>query len=330
VAGRPGGHRPRRRRRRPAPAAAGAGRPGPRGGHAQRLPLRGVPGARREAGRLPARLDDARLAYTLDLARILGDLLPDDAARGSVSTLPLGWREPWDAGRARACRRNLDDLARGLHALPRPVRVAFEPEPGCVIENTAQAAALLAGVDTAVLGVCLDLAHLACAWEEPAAALRRLADAGLPVVKTQISAALGSTDPRRDAAVLGEYVEPRFLHQTRSRSGLSTDDLDQALATAGGDGQPWRVHYHVPLHAPPIPPLSSTVDVLADALKELLGADRAGCDHLDVETYTWHVLPPASRPSGPDELAAGIAAELRFARAQLTALGLAVSHEVAS
>ena len=270
-----------------------------------------------------------RLAYTLDLARVLTDLLPDDAARGSISTLPLAWRDPWDAAREAGCRHHLDELARSLAQLDREIRVAFEPEPGCVIENTTQAAQLLAGVDTSRLGVCLDLAHLACAWEEPAAALRTLAGAGLPIVKVQVSAALASESPRADAAVLGEYVEPRFLHQTRGPRGLSTDDLDEALAVPGGGDQPWRVHYHVPLHAPPVPPLRSTVDVLAESLRLLAGGPAALCDHFDVETYTWHVLPPTSRPDGPAELAAGIAAELYFARAQLTALGLTVDKGVA-
>jgi sugar phosphate isomerase/epimerase len=270
-----------------------------------------------------------RLAYTLDLARVLTDLLPADAARGSISTLPLAWRDPWDAARAGDCRHHLDELARSLARLEREIRVAFEPEPGCVVENTTQAAELLAGVDTTRLGVCLDLAHLACAWEEPAAALATLAAAGLPIVKVQISAALASADPRADAAVLGEYVEPRFLHQTRGPYGLATDDLDEALAALGDDDEPWRVHFHVPLHAPPVPPLQSTVGVLVDALRLLAGGPTALCDHFDVETYTWHVLPPTSRPHGPAELAAGIAAELFFARDQLTALGLAVHTGVA-
>jgi sugar phosphate isomerase/epimerase len=270
-----------------------------------------------------------RLAYTLDLARVLADLLPADAARGSISTLPLAWRDPWDAARADACRHNLDALAGALALIERPIRVAFEPEPGCVIETTAQAAALLSGMDTDRLGICLDLAHLACAWEDPAAALRNLAGAGLPIAKVQLSAALASADPHADAAVLGEYVEPRFLHQTRGPHGLSTDDLDEALARPGGDAQPWRVHYHVPLHAPPMPPLQTTVGVLVDALRLLVGGPAALCDHLDVETYTWNVLPPTSRPSGPGELASGIASELFFARAQLNALGLTTSGPAA-
>ena len=265
-----------------------------------------------------------RLAYTMDCAVVLGDLLPDDAAYGSISTLPLAWRDPWDAGRAAACRRALDELAAGLHRLPRPIRVAFEPEPGCIIETTQEAVALLGEADTSVLGVCLDLAHLACAWEDPTEALARLRAARLPVVKTQISAALASAEPRKHRRTLAHYVEQRFLHQTRSPRGFAADDLDEALAAgeAGKTGDdPWRVHFHVPLHQPPEPPLTSTVGVLADGLRAILD-DPAGCAHFDVETYTWAVLPPASRPSGPEELAAGLASELFFARAQLTALGL--------
>lgn len=265
-----------------------------------------------------------RLAYTLDLARILADLLPEDAARGSVSTLPLAWREPWSSTEADAAARLLDDLAEGLTEVAwltgRLVRVGFEPEPGCVVETTAQAVTALRGVDTDRLGICLDLAHLACAWEDPAQALARLADAGLPVVKVQISAALEADDPVGDRDVLQGYVEPRFLHQTRAASGEAVDDLDIALAEELPG--PWRVHYHVPVHAAPSPPLSTTLPTLRSALGELLGGAVAGCDHLEVETYTWGVLPEAQRPTTPDELAAGIAAELAFTRDELTGLGL--------
>ncbi|WP_341717129.1 metabolite traffic protein EboE [Micromonospora sp. FIMYZ51] len=318
---------------------------------------------------------DDRLRYTLDLARVLADLLPPDAARGSVSTLPLAWRTPWDATRADAARRRLDQLAAGLADVQRetgrPVRVGFEPEPGCVVESTTQAATLLSAVDTEWLGVCLDLAHLACAWEEPTAALARLAAAGLPVVKVQVSAALEAADPTGDAAALRRWVEPRFLHQTRTADcaaasdraaatgspvgstvtgsagggpgsagggpgsadpadpAWAADDLDAALDAALPG--PWRVHYHVPLHAPPEPPLGSTLPVLRTALAALLAGPDVGCDHLDVETYTWGVLPAARRPQTDAELAAGIAAELAFARDELVALGLTLHRsEVAA
>nr|MDT0660576.1 metabolite traffic protein EboE [Micromonospora sp. DSM 115978] len=281
-----------------------------------------------------------RLDYTLNLARVLVDLLPADAARGSVSTLPLGWREPWDEASSTASARLLDELAAGLTELAwrtgQAVRVGFEPEPGCLIESTTQAVRHLSRVDTDRLGVCLDLAHLACAWEEPAAALARLRAAGLPVVKVQVSAALEAPDPVAAADALRGYVEPRFLHQTRAAGcahaadpadpAYAADDLDGALA-AGLPGA-WRVHYHVPLHADPEPPLRSTTPVLRAALRELLGGARAACDHLDVETYTWGVLPPQRRPDSPAGLAAGIAAELAFARDELVALGLRVVEPV--
>ncbi|SIN13462.1 metabolite traffic protein EboE [Micromonospora cremea] len=277
---------------------------------------------------------EQRLTYTLNLARVLADLLPDDAARGSISTLPLAWRQPWDTDRADAARRRLDQLAAGLAAVQRDtgrqVRVAFEPEPGCVVESTGQAAALLSGMDTERLGVCLDLAHLACAWEEPAVALDRLRAAGLPVVKVQVSAAVEAADPAGGAEALRRWVEPRFLHQTRGAGcaggadpadpAYAADDLDEALDAALPG--PWRVHYHVPLHAPPEEPLGSTLPVLRAALAALYAGPAAGCDHLDVETYTWGVLPAARRPGTDAELAAGIAAELAFARDELVGLGL--------
>jgi sugar phosphate isomerase/epimerase len=283
-----------------------------------------------------------RLVYTLNLATVLVDLLPDDAVRGSISTLPLAWREPWDERQSGRATKVLAELAAGLTEIAwrsgRAVRVGFEPEPGCVVESTSQAVAELSRVDTDRLGVCLDLAHLACAWEEPAEALARLRTAGLPVVKVQVSAALAAADPVAAEAILRGYVEPRFLHQTRTKAcGRATDpadpahaadDLDAALE-AGLPGA-WRVHYHVPLHAVPVPPLESTVPVLRDALRELFTGPVAGCDHLDVETYTWGVLPVEQRPESDAELAAGIAAELAFARDELTALGLAPAGPTAS
>jgi sugar phosphate isomerase/epimerase len=275
-----------------------------------------------------------RLDYTFDLARVLLDLMPDDATRGSISTLPFAWRAPWGRAQAGAAERTLERLATGLARMAwetgRAVRVAFEPEPGCVVESTAQAVRHLAPVDTDRLGVCLDLAHLACAWEDPAEAVGRLRAAGIPVVKVQVSAALEAADPVAAAGTLREYVEPRFLHQTRSPAagaaddpadpGWAADDLDEALDR--GLPGPWRVHYHVPLHAAPKPPLTSTVPVLRSALAELVGGPQALCDHLDVETYTWGVLPPARRPDGDAALAEGIAAELAFARDTLVDLGL--------
>jgi sugar phosphate isomerase/epimerase len=255
-----------------------------------------------------------RLDYTVDLARVLARLLPDDAARGSVSTLPLAWREPWSTAREAAALDRLTALGKELAGLDRPVRVALEPEPGCVVETTGQLRRVLDRLDPERIGGCLDACHLAVGFEDPVAAVA----AAAPVVKTQVSCALEAADPAdpRTRRALATFAESRFLHQTRSAGGRRWDDLDAALAGGqdGGDepaaADPWRVHFHVPLHADPAPPLASTRGVLVGTLGALLGGASALTDHLEVETYTWQVLPP------------GLAAELAWTARQLTALGL--------
>lgn len=98
---------------------------------------------------LPDWTDPARLRYTVDCARVLAGLLPDDARRGSVSTLPLAWRTPWPTAARDTARRALDQLGAELAELERDtgrtIRVGFEPEPGCVVEDTVQAARELGG-----------------------------------------------------------------------------------------------------------------------------------------------------------------------------------------
>ena len=209
--------------------------------------------------------------------------------------------------------------------------MAVEPEPGCVVETVADAVEHLAGVDTEHLGLCLDTCHLATSFEDAEAALGALDRAGLPIVKTQVSAALHAADPRDPATrqALAGFVEDRFLHQTRELDGaglLARDDLPDALTghdALPGEG-PWRVHFHVPLHAEPDPPLRSTRDVLVATLEALLGGEHPRTDHLELETYTWSVLPPHRRPHDDAGLVAGLAAELAWARDQLTRLDLEV------
>jgi hypothetical protein len=77
------------------------------------------------------------------------------------------------------------------------------------------------------------------------------------------------------------------------------------------------VHYHVPLHSRPSAPLVTTTPLLRAAIGELVGGPDAVCDHFDVETYTWGVLPPEQRPQNAGQLADGIAAEMAFAHAEL-------------
>jgi hypothetical protein len=249
--------------------------------------------------------------------------------------LPLGWRHPWFADRAAAARQQIGRLGKTLTELVeetgRRIRVGFEPEPGCVIETTQQAGTHLANLDPDLFGVCLDTCHLAVAHEDPTAALARLAAAGLPLVKVQASAALECARPGdpADRQALDAFVEPRFLHQAResAATGLrAADDLDEALGLVAGHPlparAPWRIHFHIPLHAPVEPPLRGTHQVLRTALAELFGGPVARTDHIEVETYTWSVLPAQSRPVDEDGLIDSIAAELSWLRAELTTLGL--------
>jgi len=278
----------------------------------------------------PEWTDNARLRYTVDCAVVLADLLPDSATYGSISTLPLAWRTPWteaDDATATAALTELTGVLDGMAAAHgRPIRLAVEPEPGCVLDTVADAVRWLAPrVDPRYVGLCLDTCHLAVSFADPAETVASIHEAGLAVVKVQASAALQVEHPAGEAArhALTDFTEPRYLHQVRERSPagvvLAADDLPAALTELPGRN-PWRVHFHVPLHARPAAPLSATTDVLRAAVTAL----RSTVDempHVEVETYTWSVLPETAGNGGDTALIRGIAAELRWAAANLFELG---------
>ncbi|MFI1831602.1 metabolite traffic protein EboE [Streptomyces sp. NPDC020412] len=276
--------------------------------------------------------DPERLAHTTDLARLLAALLPDDVTEGTISTLPLAWRTRYDGAAASAARRALMILAERLDALEeltgRSIKIALEPEPGCAVETTADAIGPLMSIGSPRVGICVDTCHLATSFEDPATAFADLTAAGITIPKAQLSAALHAAEPHLPdvRAALGAFAEPRFLHQTRTRTAAGlrgTDDLDEAVTgRVLPDGAPWRAHFHVPLHASPAAPLSSTLPVLREALARLVGGFVPLTRHLEVETYTWQALPPELRPRSRGQLAEGIAAELKLARDLLTDLGL--------
>jgi sugar phosphate isomerase/epimerase len=278
----------------------------------------------------PEWTDNARLRYTVDCAVVLADLLPDSASYGSISTLPLAWRTPWtdaDDATATAALTELTGVLAGMAAAHgRPIRLAVEPEPGCVLDTVADAVEWLAPrVDPRYIGLCLDTCHLAVSFADPAATVASIHAAGLDVVKVQASAALQVEDPAGEVAraALADFAEPRYLHQVRehSRVGgvLAADDLPAALAELPGR-DPWRVHFHVPLHARPAAPLSATTDVLRTAI-EVLRSTVDSMPHVEVKTYTWSVLPETAGGGGDTALIRGIAAELRWAAANLFELG---------
>jgi sugar phosphate isomerase/epimerase len=270
---------------------------------------------------------DERREYTLGLARLLTRLLPEDVDHGSISTLPLGWREGWGEAEQAAALRALADLAGELEALERAtgkrVRLALEPEPGCTVETIAQACDALAGLAPEWIGVCLDACHLAVQFESPVEAVSSLGAAGVPVVKTQVSSALRVDDPSSEAGreLLARFDEPRFLHQTRERVNghvHGTDDLPEALDGSLPGADQWRVHFHVPVHVAE----HTTQDELKDTLAALAGGDAPLTHHYEVETYTWSVM--ADAPGDDEGLVAGLASELEWTRDRLVALGAEV------
>lgn len=268
-----------------------------------------------------------RQEYTLGLARLLARLLPDDVAEGSISTLPLGWREGWTAEQQDASLRALADLAGELEALERAtgktIRIALEPEPGCTIETVTQACEALRGLAPDWIGVCLDACHLAVQFETGAGAVAALDEAGVSVVKTQVSSALRVDDPSSEEGreLLARFDEPKFLHQTRERVNAhveGTDDLPEALDGALPANDQWRVHFHVPVNTHE----HTTQDELIDTLGELAGGAAPRTRHYEVETYTWSVMRDA--PADDEGLVAGLASELEWTRDRLVALGAEV------
>jgi sugar phosphate isomerase/epimerase len=264
------------------------------------------------SGHAPDWADPRRLAHTLASAQLLTELLPDDMFRGSVTTLPLGWRTPWSAARHSAARRALDDLADGLAELHwssgRRIRVGLVPEPGCVVASTPQAISELSAVDNEWIGVALDTAHLAMAFESPDAVTRRLGAACVPVVQARVSSAAqiaaadaGTLDPAAYASAFADGF--RF----------DVDSLAEGVAGGLPADRPWRVHAHLPVSGPPDPPVTATADVTAAALEALfdpvLGAQT---DYVEVG---------AAVPLGPDPVGL-LSAELAWTRDRLIGIGL--------
>ncbi|QXV59408.1 metabolite traffic protein EboE [Amycolatopsis sp. TNS106] len=253
-----------------------------------------------------------RVAYTIDCVNVLSELLAEDASYGSISTLPLAWREPWSEHDDRRAAEAFGEVVRAIG--DRPIKLAVEPEPGCVLDTVADALAWLSGrVDPEHVGLCLDTCHLAVSFADPAETLAAIAKSDVDIVKVQASAALHVEDPAEAREALAVFAEPRYLHQVREFSGgavRKADDLPEAWTDLPGEG-PWRVHFHMPLHQAPAAPLSTTTEVL-----RTVAAGLAGEPHIEVETYTWSVLPDAG------DLVGGIAAELEWAQANLVKEGV--------
>jgi len=148
--------------------------------------------------------------------------------------------------------------------------------------------------------VCFDACHSAVAYEEPDEALAALDEAGIRIGKAQLSAALRL--PVIARAELERFADPIYLHQVTQRSAdgslQSWPDLPQALDGYGG-GEEWRVHFHVPIFLERYGKLEST----QDHLREVIARVRERTSHLEIETYTWDVLPEDLKATSVDSIA---------------------------
>jgi sugar phosphate isomerase/epimerase len=286
-----------------------------------------------------------RVEYSNRLARILAALRMSDTQQPvSISTVPGAFRQ------AAQTRDDAVAIARGMlrHAayLKRlrddtgvHVVLAIEPEPACFIETVNEAIAFfeehlrspellraafendqLTADDVAShVGVCLDTCHMAVEFEDPEVAIASVRDAGIRIAKVQLSSALrvptASAVPPQ--ALLAAFAEDTYLHQVVVSDGDQLrryTDLPDALASqleASAHGE-WRVHFHVPLFLDEMSGFTTTQSYISRVLNVLRDQNVSTC--LEVETYTWDVLPPEYRTT---DVRTAIARELTWVRGQL-------------
>jgi hypothetical protein len=119
------------------------------------------------------------------------------------------------------------------------------------------------------------------------------------VGKIQISAALKALLPElpeRSPVIdaISKYDEPTYLHQViaKAKDGSLTryPDLSQALADSQNpDINEWRAHFHVPVFVEDMGLIQSTQADIIEVLN--IFNKQPFTQHLEVETYTWEVLP---------------------------------------
>jgi hypothetical protein len=268
---------------------------------------------------------------------------------GSVSTVPgaFGPRARTAAAAERIAEhlgRHAAMLFRLREETGKVVELALEPEPSCLLETSQDtrrffeervfakqavgAVAALTGLSSARaedvlrrhVGVCFDACHFAVEFENAGEALREMQSAGIRIGKVQVTDALEAHltgDAAHDDpmfAALERFSDDVYLHQVvESRSGRFTRylDLSDALGAVRRStdvgSRVWRIHFHVPVFLEHLGPFGSTQPFL----RELFGVLRetAVTEHLEVETYTWDVLPPEHRRG---DVVDSIARELEF------------------
>lgn len=277
---------------------------------------------------------EERLDYTNRLFRLLAELLPP-GVEGSVSTVPGSFKEfITTPEQERAIRAQLVRCVKTISELRdktgKALHLGLEPEPLCLLETTAETVAFFQRLREGhpnepcladCLGVNYDTCHLAVEFEEPGQALNALRRAGVKISKLHLSSALTARPTAEARAALAAFADPIYLHQVAARvHGALTRyrDLDDALRS-DAEAEEWRIHFHVPLDWTPGRLFGNTADHLRGVL-DVLAIEPGLCSHLEMETYTWEVLPDKLKNRSVVEQLAG---EYAWCLRELRARGLA-------
>ena len=247
----------------------------------------------------------ARLVYTEQLFTIIDYLCPAESG-GSVSTLPGSFKE-FEADE-KLIFENLYSLALTIEHLSaksgKDLHLGLEPEPLGHFENTEETLAFFERFFSWCeskdydqepirkhIGINYDTCHFALEFDDCHQSLKALTDAGLRISKIHLSNAL-SFDPQNDEALsaIQQFNEPTYLHQVILNTAPLTRFKDLPEFTEPTTASEGRIHFHVPLYSEPLAPLESTLDHAEAALNYLQEHPKA-CPHLEIETYTWGVLP---------------------------------------
>lgn len=295
----------------------------------------------------PTWMEAERVDYTIAVGEIASRLNPGRDGHLSISTHP-GRFGAFEAGEFELAAKHFGRVLRSFAELAEagqtPIRLAIEAEPRAAAGDTRQVHDLLArlfdalspelGEDllSAHLGACLDTCHSAVEFEEAGEALQLARR--LPLGKIQYSSAISLAQPGQSPesrAALFALDEPRYLHQSTGRRGKDfcrVDDLPELQAACESEDSAWlacdewRTHFHVPVDLAELPGsgLRTTrehaVAILGECLKDP-AAWKSPELHVEIETYTWDILPGAARGTG--DLVSGLEREYRHVLEQLEA-----------
>lgn len=270
---------------------------------------------------------DERVAYTIRLFKQLAYLLPANQS-GSISTNPISykyWHGEYEEDLDHIYSVSALNYAKVVVALfeiekstGKQLQLSIEPEPDGLMENSEEVVTYFneylvpIGCDFLVselgieideaeklvykhINVCYDVCHFSLAYEDPEYSFKKFKDAGIGIGKIQISAALkiifNADEVEETWETLALFNESTYLHQVTEKVGnkvVTYTDLPVILDRSK-EFKEIRAHFHVPIFLERFGTLFSTQDQILKVLDYL--KDHEVTRHLEVETYTWDVLP---------------------------------------